>query len=208
MDRSRSLVICYISWRTLPRTMQVRAPEPGQRSHARGSLPARQGDAQGLLTQYGHVAVFAQILLRRYSVSPAWMSRLDVELTSLDCLQLDRATFSPIDDKAVTTDVFRQASSSYPLSSLNDEDKALVSGWIGALYGHGIADDLLQYVLLIELDLGSQADETSCAGAPLQGRCCDSRRPWSLSPSPPISASSSTLNLSKTVSPSSSSSPF
>lgn len=38
------------------------------------------------------------------------------------------------------------ASAVYGLPSLNDDAKAAVQGWVGALFGEGISDELMQYV--------------------------------------------------------------
>ena len=109
------------------------------------------GDTQGILAQYGQVALFLQIVIRGYDVSflfPFLAPRSERRLTSSSPAsppKLTRVDLGQVNGRNITTDIFRSSSIVLPLSSLSEEDRTLVGGWIGALHGpEGIADDLLR----------------------------------------------------------------
>jgi hypothetical protein len=47
------------------------------------------------------------------------------------------------------------SSATYPLTVIAEDERAAVGGWIAALFGEGISDDLMQYVLLSACTLSS-----------------------------------------------------
>lgn len=59
----------------------------------------------------------------------------------------------------IPTTLFAQSSVVYPLGTLPSDERALIGGWVGALYGEqGISDDLLRCVneLIILVELHSE----------------------------------------------------
>lgn len=93
------------------------------------------------------VLLFVQLVCYRYDVAPGRIKRYSV--TQDDAMQLDGSSSQQESGNATSSAPFlatylATSSTSYPLPSLTEENRLLVSRWIQALFGNeGISDDLI-----------------------------------------------------------------